>query len=94
MTTFWCPWCGSSEESASAEDIVPCRRCAAEFGALFGFCPRTDMVPLKPDEAPGEPVAARKRFVFYDAESGEEIGATARARRVAIVRPEGDPMCA
>lgn len=87
MITFWCTWCGETGESGDGDDIVPCLRCAAELSRLFGFRPRTAMIPLLPGEMPGEPAAARKRFTFVECETGRIVGTTSlppppgRARR-------------
>ncbi len=83
MTTFWCAWCGETTEGESTEDRIACRRCAKEFFLLLGWVPRTEMTPLAEGESPGVPAAARKQFVFVDAQTGMEAGRTEVAPRAA-----------
>lgn len=86
MVRFWCPWCGSEERSAHADDLIACCRCLKEFSRLFGFMPVAWMEPLPDGVEPGEPAAARKRFTFYDARSGRVIGRTEPPHREAEPR--------
>jgi hypothetical protein len=79
MTTYWCCWCGSTAERGGPDEFVPCRRCENELGGLLGYRPKTLMFPLAPGESPGIPGAARRRFVFKDAATGEVVGATRTA---------------
>jgi hypothetical protein len=76
MTTYWCCWCGATAERDGPDEWVSCGRCVREFARLLGFIPRAPMFPLEPGEVPGKPAAATRRFVFRDARSGEETGAT------------------
>jgi hypothetical protein len=76
MTTYSCVWCGSTEEWVWANDRVACGRCVREFSGLLGFVPRTLAVPVEPGEDPGPPAAARMRFEFRDARTGDLRGRT------------------
>lgn len=78
MTTYWCVWCGEREERERDDELVSCTRCVREFARLLGFVPRALMFPLEPNEDPGPPAAATKRFVFRDAATGAVRGRTRR----------------
>lgn len=75
MVTFWCSWCGATQEAEHPAMRVSCRRCAIELWKLLGMRFGTDMVPLADGEEAPLPAAARKQFRFVDA-AGEEVGRT------------------
>lgn len=83
MTTYWCSWCGATEERATANERVPCMRCVREFVRIFKFYPRAIMVPLDPGETPGVPAGSVKQFEFTDPRTGKVVAKTERisARR-------------
>ena len=78
MVTYWCTWCGATEERATADERVPCWRCVREFVRIFKFYPRALMAPLDPGESPGVPAGARKQFEFRDTGSGKLVARTKR----------------
>jgi hypothetical protein len=86
MVTYWCSWCGDTEERATAEERVPCWRCVRELARIFRFYPRSLMVPLDAGETPGIPAGARKQFEFRDPRSGRLV---ARTERIAAGRRPG-----
>jgi hypothetical protein len=81
MVTYWCTWCGATEERATAEERVPCLRCVKEFVRIFNYYPRVLMVPLDPGEEPGVPAGARKQFEFHDPKTGKLVAKTKRITR-------------
>ena len=83
MVTYWCSWCGATEERPTNNERVPCWRCVREFARILKFYPRAMMVPLEPGERPGVPAGARKQFEFTDTRSGKMV---ARTKRIAAGR--------
>ncbi|MGH2709939.1 MAG: hypothetical protein ACRDH9_01885 [Actinomycetota bacterium] len=81
MVTYWCSWCGATEERAGADERVPCMRCAREFVRIFRFYPRALMLPLEPGEKPGVPAGSRKQFEFTDPRTGKIVAKTKRITR-------------
>jgi hypothetical protein len=86
MVTYWCSWCGATEERATAEQRVPCMRCVKEFVRVFGYYPRVLMLPLDPGETPGVPAGARKQFEFRDPATGELVAKTERIKKKSLSR--------
>ena len=78
MTTYWCSWCGATEERPTAGESVPCWRCVREFVRIFKFYPRAMMIPLDPGEKPGVPAGSRKQFEFKDHKTGKLVAKTER----------------
>jgi hypothetical protein len=81
MVTYWCTWCGATEERATVEERVPCMRCVKEFVRIFKYYPRVLMLPLDPGEEPGVPAGARKQFEFRDSKTGKLVAKTERIRK-------------
>jgi hypothetical protein len=81
MVTYWCSWCGATEERDTPDERVPCWRCVREFAKIFRFYPRALMLPLDPEEAPGIPAGARKQFEFREHDSGRLVAKTKRIRK-------------
>jgi hypothetical protein len=80
MVTYWCTWCGATEERERNDERVPCWRCVREFVQIFRYYPRALMVPLDPGERPGMPAGSRKQFEFRD-RSGRVVAKTKRIRK-------------
>jgi hypothetical protein len=88
ITKYWCPWCGATAHRDRDDAFVSCGRCSRELAPLFGFTPKTLMMPLRPGQDPGPPGAARKSFTFRDPRTGMVRGRT----RVVVERASDRPV--